>query len=32
MNDEAYWKGDEPPEARFARMRQWIESELYATD
>lgn len=30
MNDEAYWRGVETPEARFERMRRWIESELYA--
>lgn len=28
MNDEAYWKGVETPEARFERMRKWIEDEL----
>lgn len=27
MNDEAFWR--ETPEARFARMRKWIEKALY---
>jgi hypothetical protein len=29
LNDEGYWAGTETPEARFERMRKWIESELY---
>lgn len=28
MNDEAEWR-PETPEQRFARMRQWIEAQLY---
>jgi hypothetical protein len=30
MNDEAgpYWKGPEPPEARFERMRKWIADQI----
>lgn len=30
MNDESGpWNGSETPEARFERMRRWIENELY---
>lgn len=31
MNDEAYsWRGDETPEARWTRMRAWVEKQILA--
>lgn len=32
MNDEAFaWKGDEAPEARWIRMRAWVEKQIVET-
>jgi hypothetical protein len=29
MNDEAYsWRGDETPEQRWARMREWVQKQI----
>lgn len=31
MNDEAFsWKGDETPEARWTRMRKWVDEQIVA--
>ncbi len=31
MNDEAFsWKGDETPEARWTRMRAWVDKQIVA--
>lgn len=28
MNDEWTWRGDETPEARFSRMREWVRCQI----